>query len=270
MVELQLVVQALRIIVPLIYGVVAAGYVAEFYRNRDRHFSWTSFLLVAGIALHFLLLLVLFAEYHRLPYDTVFRGLLFISFMVSLLFFGMDHFLGETRYGAFLFPIIFVVTAISTAFLNHGIPLPKQLHSFYFVAHATLLFLAYSCFLLSFVISCMYLVQHRQIKSHRLGGLFKRLPSLAVMDESVMRVDALGLGLFILGIATGFLWMEMVVGIPTRISFKIVLAGIVLITYLVEHLLRVGKGWNGQRACLISVVGFAFVLVTLLAGRHGY
>jgi ABC-type transport system involved in cytochrome c biogenesis permease subunit len=90
------------------------------------------------------------------------------------------------------------------------------------------------------------------------------------MDESVMRVDALGLGLLILGIATGFLWMEIVVGVPARISLKIGLSSLVVIAYLTEHLLRIGKGWNGQRACLISVIGFAFVLVTLLAGRHGY
>ena len=270
MVKLQFVALALRIIVPLIYGIVAAGYVAEFYKNRDRHFSWTNYFFLAGIFFHFLLLLVLFLVQNRLPYDTAFRGLLFIAFIAGILFFGMDHFLGEIRYGAFLFPVIFVITGISAAFLNRGMPLPKQLHSFYFVIHATLLFLAYSCFLLSFVISCMYLVQHRQIKSHHLGELFKRLPSLSDMDESVMRVDTLGLGLFILGIATGFLWMEMVIGIPSKISFKIGLSTLVLFTYLAEHLMRVGKGWNGQRACWISVLGFLFVIITLLAGRHGY
>jgi len=270
MAKIQLLVQALRVLVPVLYGVVAAGYGAEFYKNREKHFSWTTLFFVAGICLHFLLLLVLFLEQNRLPYDTAFRGLLFIAFMVSILIYGMDHFLGEIRYGAFLFPVIFVITGVSAAFLNRGIPLPKQLHSFYFVIHATMLFLAYSCFLLSFVISCMYLLQHRQIKSHHLGGLFKRLPSLSDMDESVKRVDALGLGLFILGIATGFLWMDMVIGNPPRISFKIGLASLVLITYLTEHLMRIGKGWNGQRACWISVIGFVFVLVTLLAGRHGY
>ena len=270
MVRLQFMAQALRVIVPLLYGVAAAGYVAEFYKNRDRHFSWTTFSFIAGIFFHFVLLAVFFLVQNRLPYDTAFRGLLFITFVASILFFGMDHFLGEIRYGAFLFPLIFAMTGLSTAFLNRGIPLPKQLHSFYFVIHATLLFLSYSCFLLSFVISCMYLVQHWQIKSHRLGGLFRRLPSLSDMDEAVKHVDALGLGLFILGIATGFLWIEMVTGIPSRISFKIGLASLVLITYLTEHLLRLGKGWNGNRACWISVVGFVFVLVTLMAGRHGY
>jgi len=270
MVEIRLVADALRVLVPLLYGAVAVGYVAEFYRNRDKHFSWITTVLAAGIGFHFLLLATLFFEQNGLPIDTTFKGLLFIAFMVSLLFFGMDRFLGEIRYGAFLFPVVFAITSFAAVFLNTGTPLPKQLNSLYFVTHATLLFLAYSCFLLSFVISCMYLLQHRQIKSHRLGALFKRLPSLSDMDNSVMRVDALGLGLFILGTATGFLWMEMVVGIPTHISLKIGLASLVLIAYLGEHLLRIGRGWTGQRACVMSVAGFVFVLVTLLAGRHGF
>ncbi len=270
MVEIQSLVPALRVMVPLLYGVVAAGYVAEFYQNRDKHFRWTSFFFLAGIALHLLLLTALFFTQNRLPLDTPFKGILFIAFMVSLLFFGMDHFLGEIRYGAFLFPVIFFITAFSSALLNRGIPLPRQMHSLYFVMHASLLFLSYSCFLLSFVISCMYLLQHRQIKSHHLGGLFRRLPSLTDMDNAVMRVDALGLGLFILGIAMGFLWMEMVAAIPASMSFKIGLSSLVLIAFLTEHLLRIGKGWSGQRACVISVIGFAFVLITLLAGRHGF
>jgi hypothetical protein len=42
------------------------------------------------------------------------------------------------------------------------------------------------------------------------------------------------------------------------------------VIYLCEHLLRMGKGWKGQRACLISVTGFFCVVCTLIVGRHGY
>lgn len=62
MVDLEFLVQSLRVIVPLLYGVVAAGYVVEFYKNRDRHFSWTTFFFIAGVCFHFLLLVVLFLQ----------------------------------------------------------------------------------------------------------------------------------------------------------------------------------------------------------------
>jgi ABC-type uncharacterized transport system permease subunit len=260
----------MRILVPAIYLLVVVGYVAEFIRNRTSHFSWTVPVLVTGIFFHVVLFISQYVNHYTLPYDSVFRGLLFVGLLVSLFYLGMEHFLGEIRYGAFLFPIIFVITTLGAVGMNSGEALPKHMHSIYFVIHTSVLFLAYACFLLSFVISCMYQMQYREIRNHRLGGLFKRLPALADMDLAVARVDALGLSLLIIGIATGFLWMEIGLGQPVRLALKIVLAGLTAIAYLSEHLLRIGKGWDGQRACAVSIIGFLFVIITLLAGRHGY
>ena len=270
MAELASLASLLRITVPAIYGLAAACYAAEFARIRDTHFRMTIPALAAGIALHVLLVVALALELHRLPCDTVFHGLLFGALVVSLFYLGMERFLGEIRYGAIIVPANCIVTAIAAAYLEGGVPLPARLHSLYFVIHALLLFLAYACFFLSFGIACLYLVQHRQITRRRLGGLFRRLPALADMDESIMRADALGLGLLLVGIAAGFLWMEVILGEPTRLTLKIALTCITATVYLCEHILRVGKGWNGRRACWISIVGFLFVFITLAAGRHGY
>jgi len=190
--------------------------------------------------------------------------------MITLLYAGIELLFQNGWYGAFLLPITFCTTTFAILNLNKGAPLPDSMHSMYFVVHASILFMAYACFFLSFAISMMYLIQHHEIKQHRLGALFKRLPALSDMDSSVMRLDALGLGLLVFGIITGFLWMEMAIGMPVRLSFKIGLSILVVLAYLAEHLLRIGKGWNGPKACWLSIAGFAFVLVTLLAGRHGY
>jgi ABC-type uncharacterized transport system permease subunit len=84
-------------------------------------------------------------------------------------------------------------------------------------------------------------------------------------------MDAMGLGLILLGIITGFLWLEAFnmaasANIPVKAGFII----LTFIVYLSEHLLRINKGWKGQRACLISIAGFLLVLCTLIVGRHGY
>lgn len=270
MVDPQSITTGLRILVPAMYLAVAIGYLVEFVENRITHFSWTKPVLVAGVCLHILFLAWIFFIHTYLPYDTIYKGLLLISLIVSLLYLGMEQYAGNLRYGAFLFPVNFLLSAISMYYLNHGVPLPRALHSGYFIAHASLLFLSYACFLFSFVISVMYLFQHYQIKNHRLGKLFQRLPSLAEMDTAIMRADALGLGLLVVGMATSFLWMEMVVGAPSNISLKIGLSSLIAFAYLSEHLLRVGKGWNGQRTCWISIFGFLCVLLTVMAGRHGF
>lgn len=260
----------LRIIVPALYGAAAAWSIYEFARNRSKHLAWTIPLLASGIVLHTLLIVHIFVNEGHVPFDTIFRGMLFVALIISLFYIGIERFLGQIRYGAFILPVNFGFTAFASAFINSGVPLPQSLHSAYFMVHTMLLFLAYACFILSFVISLMYLLQYREIKQHRMSGLFKRLPSLDEMDQSIMRLDGLGLGLLVFGTATGFLWLEMVLGVPMRLNVKIALAGLTAMVYLSEHLMRIGKGWNGQRAALISIAGFAAVIITMLAGRHGY
>ena len=270
MVDSLSLITGLRILVPAIYYLVAVCYVIEFIKMRPSHFTWTKPALITGILLHVLLFTLLYVWHGRLPYDTVFNGLLFVSLIVSVLYLGLEQFIGDIRYGAFLFPVNCILSMVAVFNLNITAKLPPALHSIYFIAHASLLFSAYACFLLSFAVSVMYLLQYRQIKNHHLGGLFKRLPALADMDAAVMRLDALGLGLLILGLATGFLWMEMAMGVPVRVMVKIGMSILIALAYLAEHLLRIGKGWNGQRACLISIAGFICVVLTILVGRHGY
>jgi ABC-type transport system involved in cytochrome c biogenesis permease subunit len=270
MVDHSTVAALLRVVVPALYGAVAVGYGIEFIKNRTVHLPWTLPLFFAGIALHGLLFVVLFVQEGHLPFDTIFRGMLFMALVIALFYAGIERFLGQIRYGAFIMPVNAGFTALASVWLNNGVPLPRSLHSAYFFVHTSLLFLAYACFILSFVISLMYLLQYREITRHRIGPLFKRLPSLDEMDQSIMRLDALGLGLLVFGLVTGFLWLEMAVGTPIRLTVKIALAGSTAMLYLSEHLLRIGKGWNGQRAAIISIIGFAAVLLTALAGRHGY
>lgn len=270
MVDPALPVLLLRIFVPTAYGFAAAGAVYEFARNRSKHLVWTIPMLATAIALHGILFAALFVREGQLPFDTIFRGMLFVALIISLFYMGIERYLGQIRYGAFILPVNFGFTAFASALIDNGIPLPQSLHSAYFMVHTTLLFLAYACFILSFVISLMYLLQYREIKQRRLSGLFKRLPSLDEMDQSIMRLDGLGLGLLVFGTATGFLWLEMVLGEPMRLTAKIALSALTAMIYLFEHFMRIGKGWNGQRAALISMAGFAAVIITMLAGRHGY
>jgi ABC-type uncharacterized transport system permease subunit len=130
--------------------------------------------------------------------------------------------------------------------------------------------MAYACFFFSFNISVMYLLQHHQIKNRHLGAIFQRLPSLDSMDTTVTRTDALGLGFFCIGLVSGYLWMDSIAVSGNTMNIKIGFSILVFIAYLAEHLLRIGKGWKGKRACVISIAGFILVLCTLLIGRHGY
>jgi len=260
----------LRILIPCFYGITAIGYIIHFIKSSKKLQGWVKSAFLVGIGLHLLLFLLLFYQRGTLPLSTVFEGLFFCSLILSALYLLTEYILKETCYGAFLWPLNLIISILATANLYTGTPLPAAMNSVYFIFHASFLLTAYACFFLSFIIALMYLLQYNEIKKRHLGHLFKRLPALESMDISVARLDALGLALLFLGIIVGFLWLDLVPGSVYRMQVKIgfsVLAGVV---YLFEHLMRVTKGWKGQRANLVSISGFIFILITLFIGRHGY
>lgn len=260
----------LKIAVPLLYCIVSIGYAVIFVRNRvgrDRALKYTQ--LVAILA-HTLLLGLFWYQEHNFPLETVTRGLFFCSWILSIFTAALHHRFREPSFAAFLFPINFLFSFFTILFIDKGVALPPSMRSYYYAIHVSLTFAAYACFTLSFVVSIMFLMQHHAIRNKTMGPFFKRLPSLEVMNASVMQADAAGLFLLIAGIVMGFVWINIGVGASANVNVKIGLAILTAVAYFIEHIARIGKGWEGQRACLISIAGFILVIGTLLVGRHGY
>lgn len=260
----------LRIVIPAMYLIASIGYVKQFIKLSDKLSLWVKPVLYSGIFLHLILFILLFNKRGIIPLFTVFEGLFLCSLILSALYILMENIVNETCYGAFIQPVNFLISSIASFYLFEGLPLPDSMASLYFIFHAMFLAAAYACFFLSCIIAIMYLLQHNEIKGRHLGYLFKRLPALENMDISIARIDALGLALFFIGIIIGFLWLDIATDSVYRMNLKIGFSVLTAAVYLIEHLLRVTKGWKGQRAAMISISGFIFIIINLLIGRHGY
>lgn len=268
--KIHVIIALLRICVPAAYFVVSLGYIWEFAKNQSSRPAWLRPLFASGIFLHVLLYAVLFYAHGPFPFGTVFRGLFLCSWVFAVFSFAIETMARERSYGAFLGPVNFTIALLAAIFLNRGDSLPQPPMSPYFVVHVTLLFVAYALFFFSAAVSVMYLIQYNEIKHRRLRAIFRRLPPLEVMDQAVMRADGLGLGLLFLGIVIGFLWMDYATGADFRMNLKIGFTIFAAAVYLIEHLFRIGRGWKGQRACMVSLLGFALLIINLVIGRHGY
>lgn len=260
----------LRFLIPCLYCISSTGYIIHFVRSSEKLATWIKPVFLCGFLCHLLLFILLFKWQGTLPLTTVFEGLFFCSLILSALYLFIEKVVNETCYGAFLLPINVIISVIAVVYLHTGKALPDSMASIYFIFHASFLFTAYACFSLSFIISVMYLIQYHEIKTRHLGYLFKRLPALENMDISIARVDAFGLGLLFLGIVIGFMWLDFAPDSVYNMNLKIGFTVLTAAAYLLEHLMRVAKGWKGQRASLISISGFILILITLFIGRHGY
>jgi ABC-type uncharacterized transport system, permease component len=260
----------LRALVPLIYLTVSTGVIVKSVRKRPLSSPWLFILMVTGIAAHTTLMALLLFAHGSFPLKTAFEGLSFSGLVFMYIALSLVFLQKEGNFAAFLFPAGSIISSISLTFLDKGVPLPFSLSIQPYAAHTWLVFGAYACFLLSAISSVMYLVQHHEIRSRTLGALYDRLPSLEIMDRVVLRADATGMALLIIGIVTGFLWLNSPGFKPSNVHVKIALSLLAAVIYACEHILRMGQGWEGKRACIVSIAGFAFIMATLLAGHHGF
>ena len=71
--------------------------------------------------------------------------------------------------------------------------------------HAAISIIAYGAFALACVAGVMYLIQERQLKTHRLRGLFFHLPPIADLAVAINRLILTGFILLTVGLLSGFL-----------------------------------------------------------------
>lgn len=164
--------------------------------------------------------------------------------------------------GSIVSPIAFILLILTAIIPEGEIIVPPYLRSVWFPLHVGFAFLGNALFSLAFAAGIMYLVQERQVKGHHLGGIYKRLPSLDILDEINSMCLLTGFPLMTFGIITGFVWSKEVWGTFVNLNPRAVSS---IITWLLYATLLTGRltvGWRGRRAAVLAITGFAIVAAT--------
>ena len=137
-------------------------------------------------------------------------------------------------------------------------PYPVFTHGWPLELHASLTLLAYGALGLAAVAAFLYLVQERQLKEHRFGPSFYRLPAMGDLAQVQHRVLAygfvlltagLGIGFGVGGIA-GFDWVKLVWSAGVWVFYFLLLVAPALLRMSARRL-----AW-----CLLG--GYLFIILT--------
>lgn len=242
-------------------------YLASFLcytRNLQAPELWTgraaSLLLAAGILTQYYALYERSTILHSVPYDDLFGSMMLFAWLLGLTYLGLEVFHRQRAVGPFV--TFLLVAWISTVWLTVPDPIavPTRARGALFAFHVTLNTWAYAAFALSFVLSAMYLVQDRLLRSRRLGAAFWRFPALDVMERMSRSSVYVGLVALMVGASMGLEWARR---IGTGYSFgdpKVVITIAILAVYAAYLLLSRNARWRGARAALLCVANFIVVL----------
>lgn len=167
--------------------------------------------------------------------------------------------------GAFISPIalILMLSAYSLPKDMEAFVLP-YLKSFWLPVHIILVFLGNGFFAVAFSVAIMYLIQEHQLKSKKIGKMYRALPSLEILDKINHRALLWGFPLLTFGVIFGAIVTQQMRGrfivwgkrelwtLMTWTLYAILLHG------------RVYSGWRGRKAAIISIIAFVILLVTFV------
>lgn len=248
----------------LVYLLAMVLQLAHLVTLQEPVRRWAHGATWAAFGLHTLSIVVRFAEAGYTPVTNLHEALSFFAWCVTLLYLLLQFRFRVPSLGAFATPVAVVFVLGAMAVPGEIQPLPAALQSWWLPVHVGLLFLGDGAFAVAAAAGVMYLLQERQLKRKRLGALFRRLPSLDVLDELNYRCLTLGFPLLTVGIITGAIWAQQAWGTYWSWDPKETWS---LITWFLYAALLHGRltvGWRGRRAAVWSLVGFGSVLFTFL------
>jgi ABC-type transport system involved in cytochrome c biogenesis permease subunit len=173
----------------------------------------------------------------------------------------------------YLFPLAYGCILLSSLLPLPAIDVvdPRGLHSpvsnVLFPVHVSLVIFAYAAFFVTFLTGIMYIWQERKLKLKQFKGLIK-LPALDICDAISYKSTNLGFILLTLGMVTGIVWSGRRDGIYWHANPTEMLTLITWMIYMFMIHYRLTAGWRGRRAAIVGIIGFLFVVVSLVSLRY--
>ena len=261
-------------VLPLILYIAAGiAYAVHFARRQPSAGRTATMLLLFAALAHTFVIGMQTMEVRHVPFANPSRAVSTFVWLLTLSYLYLEVTTDERAMGVFILPIVIGLQLIPV--LNPGVEnADPVLDSPWFWVHVSSLLFAYASFALAGMLGVTYMLQFKEIKKKHLGYFYQRLPSLQVLDVMNSRAVAVGWLFLTLGVVVGIVWtlqarsaapdnpnlQAMVLADP-----KILVSVLTWVVYSFAMLSRRTMGWSGRKAAWLSGVGFAMVLLNLVA-----
>ena len=249
------------------YCLAGAFYLIHFFRAEFEAGQYKVLLFRATLALHLLYLIFRWVDLGHPPLYNRYAILALVVFCYSLTYLIIESRTGRRELGGFILILAALLFAISLASLGSASEPGPLLRGPIFIFHVLSQVMAYSALFLGFLFASLYLLLHYDIKRHRLGQVYAKLPPLEMLDTMTFHANTMGLVFLSIGIVAGGLWAKQVWNVYFPIDPKMIATAVVWGIYGGYQVLRLLPGWSPKRTAVISIIGF-FTLLIFYALMH--
>lgn len=246
------------------YALSVAGFLVYSLRRNDTAGKTAVWVFLAGFVCHTAFLTVRSIIIGQLPVLNLGQALGFFGWTLAGGFFLLFWKFRLYILGALTSPLTLGLVLLGGFLPSGSGDIGTVFRSFWLTLHLITVFFGYAFFGLAFIAGLVYLLQESQIKSKRMGALFRCLPSLNVLDSINYTCLTFGFPLMSLGIITGMIYAQTTMGSYWIWDPKEVWSLVLWLFYAALLHQRLTVGWRGRRAAILSIVGFGVLCFTFV------
>lgn len=243
-----------------LYAASFCCYVRLLYAPSDWLGRAATLLLAVAIIAHYFALLERSRLTHTIPYDDLYGSMSLFAWLLGLTYLALEIFHRQRAVGAVITALLLLWMTGLEIFAPAPATGPPPASGALFAFHVTLNTWAYAAFALSFVLSLVYLLQDRLLRSRHLGAAFWRFPPLDLLDRMARGGVWVGLAALCCGVSIGFVWEHRLSGGFAFADPKVIITLAILVVYVAYLALSRQAKWRGSRAALLCALNFVLVL----------
>jgi cytochrome c-type biogenesis protein CcsB len=252
----------------LLYAAATAAYAAAWRSARTAVARAGTALILAAVLLNAMVVAGRWLEAGRAPFKSLFESLVFFALNIGILYLVLERLYRTRLFGvAAAFMSLACMVYALAKWDAEIVKLPPALQSPWFVPHVVVYFIGYGAAAFATGVAAVQLLAARsplvqRLLTLRAGSVLSGAP--LDLDRITYDVIRFAFILMTLGLLVGSVWAKSAWGDFWVWDPK---ENWSLVTWLVYgaylHLRKV-RGWRGERAAWLAIVGFAVVMFTYL------
>ncbi|HET9598880.1 MAG TPA: cytochrome c biogenesis protein CcsA [Anaeromyxobacteraceae bacterium] len=263
-------IEILRVAAAL-YAAGAAAYIVFFARPRHARAAPVGFTLVlAGFVVHAVSIGLACRDFGGNEFFNLRGGFGMLGWLAAGGFLLLQRFYRMPSVGAFVLPLVLIailpgVFGVGPDADMNAVPDVVRLPTL--KLHVSAAIGGVAVFALAFGVALMYLLQEREVKGKHFGALFSRLPSLDALDRLNQRLVRFGFVVFTVALVTGSLVAKKQWGTFWDWDGQQIVSVVIWLLYgaMVQ---ATHRGVHGRRYAVLTLVGFALVLSSMIGLRQ--
>lgn len=254
-----------EVLLPIAYVLTAYMYAVSFFSDDSFSRRYRSYALVATTVLHFFYVGFHTSEYGRCMVTTPFEIMSLIAFTLILTYTIIEFRSGEKGAGFFIITLamLFELTSAVVLKFTDAYDANPVLSHMGIGIHVTLAVFGYAGFALSAMHGVMYLLMYRELKRGSFGSAYRNLPSLEALESMSVLASLVGFVFLTASMIVGVIWLPRMFTDFSWFDPKLLSTALVWLLYLGMITARYGMRVGGRRIVLLSIGGFAAVVLSL-------